>query len=355
MTLKINNTALASALSRAEKIVESRSTIPILSSVKLVASNDTLEIVTTNLDMEYRQTLECFCDKPFSVCVDAKRLAQMASVASKDITMGPGDGNLAVKSGRSKWIAPTLPADDFPIMPVSELPDAMDIEGVTLSSIIDRTVWAASTEQARYNLQGVFFNAGTFVATTSQVLAMIETEMEFPGPDVIIPTSLLKAIQSSASGSCSLSWDEKKVRFTCGNITIIGKTIDGNFPDYRRVIPGPCEAWAVDADELAGSVKRVRIASDAKERKLRIRKGDNAIHVKIEGTAGFEAQEEIQADCTEGFEFGVNADYLGAVLTALDTDSVTVEQADAQAPIVFRPAPQKPGMKFLGIVMPMRI
>lgn len=352
--LKIEHGVLAQALSRAEKIVEIRNTIPILGMVRLEANGDRLEIVTTNLDIEYRQTVPCDGDLP-ACCIDAKRLSQMASVANKGITMSLDGNTLTVKSGRSRWAAPSMTADDFPIMPAQTLPEAMAIAGEELADIIERTVWAASTEAARYYLQGVFFNAGTFVATNSQVLAMIETDMGFAGPDAIIPTALLRAIQASADGLCELSWDEKRLRFVCGDVTITGKTIDGSFPDYRRVIPAPCEAWAVDADELAGAVKRVRIASDAKERKLRIRKGDNAIHVRIEGTAGFEAEEEVPADCAEGYEFGVNADYLAQVLTALDTDSVTVEQADAGAPIAFRPASQKPGRKFLGIVMPLRM
>lgn len=352
--LKINNAALAKALSRAEKIVESRNTIPILGMVKLVAENDRLAITTTNLDIEYRQTLECFADTPFSCCVDAKRLSQMANVANKDITMDLDGSILTVKSGRSKWSAPALPADDFPTMPVSDLSDPIAFDGAELSKIIDRTIWAADVNPTRHHLCGVFVNDGSFVATTGQILALIETDMEFNGPNVIAATPFLKSIQSF-DGECELAWDDRKMQFSCGDVTITGKVIDGTFPDYRRVIPAPCEAWAVDSDELAGAVKRVRVASDAKERKLRIRKGDNALHVRIEGTAGFEAEEEIQADCSDGFEFGINADYLSQVLTALDADSVTVEQADQNAPIVFRPTSQKPGLSFTGIVMPMRI
>lgn len=352
--LKIPHTALASALSRAEKIVESRNTIPILSMVRLEAENDQLLIVTTNLDIEFRQTVPCSGSLD-ACCVDAKRLAQMASVASKEISMELEGHTLTVKSGRSRWAAPVLRADDFPVMPTSDLSKPIQIDGAELSSIIDRTVWAASTEVTRYYLGGVLLNDGNFVATTGQVLALIETDMEFHGPDAIVPTALLRAMQASSSGTVSLAWDDTKLRFECGDTVITGKLIEGRFPDYRRVIPGPCEAWAVDVNELSGAVKRVRIASDAKERKLHVRKGNNALHIKIEGTAGFEAEEEVQADCSEGYKFGVNADYLSQVLTALDAESVSVEQSEPMDPIVFRPTSQAPGCKFLGIVMPLRI
>lgn len=359
--LKISNTQLATALSRAEKIVESRNTIPILGMVRLTAERDFLEVVTTNLDLEYRQTLEALCDEPFSVCVDAKRLAQMANVASKDISMSLADGVLTVKSGRSRWQAPTLSADEFPIMPVGDLSEPLKIDGDELAKIIERTIWAASTEVTRAYLSGMYFdNVGglvSFVSTNAYVMPVIDTIHKWPegAPNFIAARPFLNAVRSSADGPCNLAWDDKKMRFTCGDTVITGKAIDGQFPSYRNAIPQPSEPVGIDAGELLAAVKRVRIASDAKERKLRIRRGENAIRVRIEGTAGFEAEEEILADCQEGFESGVNADYLSGMLDALDTDSITIEQSEPGAPFLMRPASQRTYQTFTGVVWSLRI
>lgn len=352
--LKVNNTALAAAMARASSIVETRNTLPILSSVRLTAEGDKLTVTTTNLDIEYRQTIECFADAPFDVCVEAKRLAQMASAANADITMTPDGTSLIVKSGRSKWSAPTLAADTFPPMKAEKLPKPIKIDGEELAKIVERTIWAAS-KSALPALSGLFFNAGTFVSTDGNVLAMIETSHKWDMPDVIAPAPFAKAIAASADGECELSWDDRKMRFTCGDVTITGKMIDGQFPDYRRIIPEPCEPWAADAGDIIGAVKRVRISSDAQTKKLRISRGDGAVVFRIEGTAGFEGEEEVVADCAEGFESAVNADYLAAMLNALNADSVTVEQREQFAPMVLRPSSQKPGMSFTGIVMAMRI
>lgn len=361
MTLTIPSTTIAQALKAAASIVETRNTIPILSMVRLVASKDTLEITTTNLDIEYRQTLACTVTEPFQCAVEAKRLASMAGAAVGDMTLTPGDGVLTIKAGRSRWSAPTLPVDDFPVMPVDKLGAGVKMDGEVLSRIIQRTVWSASDEATRYYLGGIYLNDRdgciSYVATNGHTLVQIETTQKWPkgAPDVIVPTGLLTAMSTSAQGQVKFEWDAGKLRMTVGDVTITGKMIDGSFPDYRRVIPAPSVPVAVDADELIGAVRRVRIASDAQTKKLRISRGDGLLGVRIEGTAGFEGSEEVVAECAASFESGVNADYLEGMLKALDAGSVTIEQEDPNKPFLMRPVAQKTGLNFTGVVMGMRI
>lgn len=352
--LKVNNTALAAAMARAASIVESRNTMPILAMVRLTAESDKLTVTTSNLDIEYRQTIECFASETIDVCVDAKRLAQMSSAANSDIAITLEGNSLIVKAGRSKWTAPTLGAETFPSI-AFDCGSSIEIDGEELSAIISRTIWASSKEETRYYLRGVFFNAGTFVATDGHCLSMVETDHKWSMPDVIAPASFLKAVQASVGGDCSLGWDDRKMRFACGDTVIIGKMIDGQYPDYRRIIPEPCEPWATNVSDLAGAIKRVRISSDAQTKELRIKRGDGMVTLRIEGTSGFEGEEDVIADCSEGMETAVNADYISAMLASIGSDGVTVEQRTEAHAFVFRPTSQDPGLKFTGIVMGMRI
>lgn len=353
--LTIFATTLAAALKGAAAIVETKNTLPILAMVRLSASGGKLEIITTNLDVEYRQTLEADIKSDFACCVDAKRLAAMASAANANISMTLDKDILTVKSGRSRWAAPALPVDDFPVMPDETLSKPMPF---TPAPIIRRLLWAASTEVSRYYLSGIFLNneggKAAFVTTDGHCLCVINGATKWPtkAPDVIIAPGFLKALPDEAG---TLEWDDRKARFKAGDITVVGKVIDGTYPDYRRVIPNSCEPYAVDADDFIGAVRRVRIASDAQQRKLRISRKDGLLAVRIEGTSGFEGEEEVTADCADGFECGVNADYLVSMLQALEAESVTVEHPDAGTPMLFRPVSQKPDVSFLGVVMPMRI
>ena len=347
---------LATALKAASAIVETRNTIPILSTVRLQASADSLIVTTTNLDIEYRQTLEA-SGPEWAACVDAKRLAAMAGAASGDLSLSLDGNILTVKAGRSRWAAPALPVDDFPEMPVEKMCAPLSVE--SLPDIIRRTVWAASDSSVYWYLNGIYLDdeGGKLrvVATDRYRFASIETGTKWPkgAPNVIVSTGLAAAIKDAGDGS--ISWDDKKLRFTSGAITITGKLVDGEFPDYRRVFPEPIEPYAVDADELLAAVRRVRIASDAQQRKLRIKRGDGVLQVRIEGTSGFEGEEEVLADCSDGFEAAINADFLIGMLTALEADSIAIEQAEPASVFHIRPVAQSADLRFSGLIFPLRV
>lgn len=354
MTLRIPSSDLAAALKGAAAIVETKNILPILAMVKMEASDNLLTLTTSNLDVEYRQSIPCAGDLP-AICVDAKRLAAMAAAASGDLTMAL-DGSILNIKGKSRWKVPAIPADDFPTMPVDALGKPMPFAP---AAIVRRLLWAADTSPTRAYLSGVYLNneggKAHFAATNGYVLPMIQTNAKWPSkaPDVILAAGFLKALPD-ADGT--LEWDESKARFTAGGVTVTGKVIEGNFPDWRRIAAlAPCEPYAVDADDLTGAVRRVRIASDAQQRKLRIVRRDGVLSIRIEGTSGFEGEEEVVADCTDGFECGVNADYLVGMLQALDTDAVTVEHSDPGAAMLLRPTAQSPDVTFQGLVWPLRI
>lgn len=354
MTLKVNANILANAMKAAKKIVENRNTIPILSCVKLVAEKDTLTITTTNLDIEYVAVVEAFVKEPFAACMDAKRLSSMAAAAKGDMSMSLEKGILTIKAGRSRWAAPALPADGFPSMAADNMGDGLQ---VNLESIVRRVGHAASTEGTRYYLNGIFLNnedgKARYVATDGARLASYQSADAWPegAPDVIMPTGLCAVLADSGDGA--LSWDERKVRFVRegGNVTITGKTIDGSYPDYRRVIPSVHSVFQFDSEDALGAIKRVRIASDAKQRKLRIKPTGEGLELRIDGTSGFEGCEEIEAQCDGEHESAVNVDYLANMLDACGEGAVRVSQESANSPFRFDPIDDT---SFVGVVMPMR-
>lgn len=351
MTITIQATTLAAALKGAAAIVETKNTLPILAMVMF----DGKTITTSNLDIEYRQTLEA--DGELSCAVDANRLSQWANVAKGTVTMTVDGNILNVKAGRSRLALPALPIDDFPIMPVADLCKPM---AISFSEIVKRTLWAASTSDSQAYLSGVFMNAektnARFVSTDGYRVASVTTSAKWPkgAADVILPPRLAKAIAEAGSGS--LQWDATKARFTAGDVTITGKMIEGTFPDYRRLFSKVVgDVYAVDASELLDAVRRVRIASDAQQRKLRLTKKDGALAIRIEGTSGFEGEDEITADCADGFETGVNADFLVGMLSALDADSISVQHDGPDSAMYFRPIAQGTDIAFEGLLATLRI
>lgn len=384
MTITISASTLAGALKSAAAIVDIKNTLPILSMVRLTATPAlsqpkkkkvpaTLQITTSNLDIEYRQMLPADIDEAMDFCVDAKRLLAMASAAKGNLEIyAENYGVITIKAGRSRWEAPVLPATDFPVMSVDKLSPPMEVDPRSLATIVRRTIWAV--DESRYYLAGMFMNdeggKARYVTTDGKVATSIETEAAWPAdaPNVIIPTKLANVIAEAcadadaATPDVKLEWDAAKLRFSyagydeCGPITITGKMVDGNFPDYRRIFPkDPVEPYAVGTEELRDAIRRVRIASDAKERKLRVARKDGGLAIRIEGTSGFEGAEEIPADCQDGFEAGFNADLFDKMLGAIDHETMAVEHAGPMDVALVRPMSQPAGMKFLGLVMTMRI
>ena len=368
MTISIEASALAGALKGAAGIVEARNTIPILAMVRIVAKKGkSITITTSNTDIEYHQSVAADAKDAFSACVDAKRLLQMAQAAKPGalMTLDMDNDAVVVKSGRSRWRMPCLPTDDFPAMPTGKLSNTMTVDADTLSSAITRTLWAASTEETRFYLNGFFMHGDgmegvtgkmRMAATDGTSLALMELAQDWPNdaPSVIVPTKLAVAFKDACGEveSVAIKWDATKMTAKFGNIVITGKMIDGGFPDYQRIFPQPCEPVAFDSDEMRGAIKRVRLASDAQTRKVRIKRGEGIMHVSIEGTSGFEGVDDVTCDCADGFETSVNADYLVALLGAAGDGSVTLEQDGPEGVMHFNLATQD---GFSALLMPMRI
>lgn len=344
-------TALAAALKSAAQIVETKNTLPLLGMVKF----DGTRITTSNLDIQYTANLDATGE--LAACVDAKRLAAWASAASGSVTLTLSGHILTAKAGRSRMALPALPIDDFPMMPVDGLGMAM---AIAFAEVTKRTLWAASTAPSQAYLSGIFMNAektkARFVATDGYRVASVTTDAKWPkgAPDVIVPPELAKVLADAGAGS--LEWSDRLCRFTAGAVTITGKMLEGVYPDYRRLFAKVSgEPYAIDAGELLDAVRRVRIASDAQQRKLRIIRKDGALGIRIEGTAGAEGDDEIDADCQDGFEAGVNADFLVGMLSALDTDAVAIEHAGPDEVMYFRPIAQPVGVTFEGLLATLKI
>lgn len=357
---------LAASLSGAAAIVDSRAAIPILTMVRLVSDGKALQITTSDLNIQYQQSIRADGDE-FSCAVDAKRLLQMASAADagKEFIMSQDGDRMTIKAGKSRWTLPSLPSEDFPTMSVDGLSASMEVSAQSFASIAKKVLWAASDEMSRPYLNGVFLNLhdgkSCFSATNGQVLATADTTYKWPkdAENVIIARQTVKAIAAACgdSGSINLSWNNSRIMadFGDGGPVILSVLVEGNYPDYRRIMPEPCEPIALETDDMISAVRRVKIASDAKDKKLRISRLDGALSISIEGTAGMEGVEEVAADCNAGFTSGANAEYITNMLSAIGAESVTVEQKDERSVMQFRPVSQDVEMDFTGLVMPMAI
>lgn len=371
MGFKIEAGVLARVMGVAGQAVDRRNTLPILDNVCLILANREIEIVTTNLDIEYRETVpvEAAKNAKMALTVQSGRLAAIAAALPAQATIAfeagedaSTDRRVVVKSGRSRWQLPTLPVDDFPRLQVpADLAAQVEIDSETLAAILKRVLPWVSDEEVRYYLHGPLWHseadAVALAATNGQgMVRVVAHDVPWPdgAPDVIVPPNLARIAEMLGKDKepITIAWSERMIRFERGAVTVTGKAIDGTFPDYRRIIPGEAaEPVRVDPAGIETAIKHVRIAADKRGESVKLARGKDAVTLAMAGDDSCAASEEVAAETEAGGETHFNSSYLLEMMRCVGGDSVEMHQADAGAPALFRRT-VKDGC--LAVLMPMR-
>lgn len=348
----------ARLLATVTKVVESRNTIPILATVRLIAGDGKLTATATDLDIEISVAIDA--DGDFAACIDAKLLTGIVGKAAGDVvelTATPEGATL--KAGRSRYQLQTLPIDDFPVISAGTLSTEFEAD---LSSLFAPCQFAISTGETRYYLNGIYL-AGTgtnltAVATDGHRLARHHGAPvgEFNG--VIVPR---KTVGLVPKGAIRVRLSGTKIQFEAtdasGNVTLItSKLIDGTFPDYQRVIPtGNDKVVTFSVPDMVKAAGRVAVVSNEREpgAKLEISADEIALSVRGEGEAfdvvacsGLAVGED--GPLTVGF----NASYLGELLGIFPPGDVKMALADGGSPVLFT---SDAAEGLLAVLMPRRV
>jgi DNA polymerase-3 subunit beta len=375
MELKIGSQELARALGRSQGIVERKSTMPILSHVLLEARNgNELHISATDLDLSVTSQHACEAGKDGAVAVSAKHLYEIVrALPEQSVTLKrAGNNYLEVKSGPSEFRIVGLPAEDFPALPHFEKLAFVDVDPRSLLDQIDRTFFAASNDETRYNLNGVFFEPQgpvlRLVATDGHRLAVSERPLagDFGlKKGVILPKkglNELRKLLSEAADSgeekpvAQLGFAENSAVFRRPGVTLVMRLIEGLFPDYKQVIPKQGEKiLKVGRLRFLETLRRVsQIASD-KSHAVKLELSAGLLRVLTQNPDLGDAKEEVPVDYAgEPLKIGFNSRYITDVAAVLKSDDVQLELADDLSPGVLRGAgPEDAG--YTAVVMPMRI
>jgi DNA polymerase III subunit beta len=376
MELKIGVQELSRALARSQGIVEKKSTMPILSHVLLEAARgDQLQVSATDLDISVTSDHACEVLKEGRVAVPAKQLFDIVrSLPEKDAVLKRASNNyLEVRSGAAEFRLVGLPAEDFPALPRFDKVPLVDVETRPLLEMIELTAFAVSSDETRYNLNGVFFEpsggALRTVATDGHRLSLAERQL--PGDfrvkkGVILPRKGLgemkKLLLEGDEGETKLGFVENSAVLQRPHVKLVMRLIEGVFPDYRQVIPKTGEkSFSVGRDRFLDALRRVSLLSSDKAHAVKLELQPRLLRVLSQNPDLGEAKEEVPVEYEgEALKIGFNARYIMDVLSALATlepaavQDVRMELADDLSPGVLRPAGES-ATQFTAVVMPMRI
>ncbi len=363
MKFRIAKEAFLDGLQQVQHVVSSRTTLPILSNVLIEASDEGLRLTTTDLDVGVSGVTTAEVSKPGATTLPVKRLVNIIrELPSAEIEVSVDGKNVAsIKSGPSFFKIIGLPDGEFP--PLADFEDAKEykIPQTIFRNGLKKTSYAISTDETRYVLNGIFasFKEGklTLVATDGRRLAMVDHELEFPSShevDFIVPTKAVQELQRhlSTEGEMTLKLSDNQVCFEIGSSIIVSKLIEGNYPNYRQVIPGDSkERLTLSREQLLETTRRVSLLSSEKSNSVKLTFGQNTVDVMANSPDIGEANETLEVKY-EGKEFSIafNPEFLMAPLKSLEEDEIHLDLIDEMSPGVLRTDDA-----FLYVLMPMRV
>lgn len=377
MELQIGIDEFSRALYRAQGIVEKKSTMPILASVLLEATNTDgqgrLRVSAFDLEIGVTGTHPAEVMKAGSVALKHKELYDIIRALPEKTAVLRREANNRVRitSGTAEFNIVGQPAEDYPPFPRAEKVSLVPIDPTQLLDMIEKTQFAISADETRHNLNGVYFETAQgnirMVATDGHRLALIER----PAPGnfnlkkgVIVPRKglleLKRLLEEDHEGPCELGFTETSGVFQRGDVQMVMRLIDGIFPDYMQVIPKEADrTLTVDRPRLLDTLRRMSIlSSDRTTNAVKFELGKDTLKVTSQNPDLGDAKEEIAV--TYGgtaLQIGFNARYLMDVLTVVDSPQMDVELCDELSPGVLKPTGQAAGVasRYTAVIMPMRI
>ena len=363
MKLAVTKEALLEGLQRTQNVVSNRPTLPILTNALLEADEEGLWITTTDLEVGIRCRVEARVEKTGSTTLPARKLVSIIrELPSSEIILEVDSKNAAsIRCGASFFKIFGLPKEEFPAFPAFEEPKSLKIRQSELKDGLRKTSYAISSDEARYVLNGILFslkdNKLMLVATDGRRLALFDSDLEFPESherDFILPTKAVTELQRllGEDGEVEISSSENLVSFELNGARLVSKLVEGNYPNYRQVIPGEAkERIALEREAFHNCVRRVSILSSDKTSSVRLNFTKNNLDITANTPEVGEAKESMSINYKgRDISIAFNPEFLMDPLRNLPNDEVFLELIDEMSPGVIKI--QTP---FLYVIMPMRV
>lgn len=368
MNLTIAKEQIINGLQAVQNVVSTRTTLPILSNVLLRAEGNRLELTATDLDVTIACAVEATVKKPGSSTVPVKKLFGIVrELSNPEMEIEVDDKHTcSVRSGASFYKINGLGADEFPPLPKFKEDKKVVLPQEKIRSMMKKTSFAISTDESRYVLNGIFFSLKehklTMVATDGRRLALVDEEVDVSEKsqgEFIVPAKAVNELNRllTEKGDVEIKFTENQAAYTLKDekgfsILIITKLIEGNYPNYRQVIPSEAkERVALAREEFLHALRRAEIMTSEKSNSVKLTFSKNNLAITANSPEVGEARESLAINY-KGKEMAIafNPKYMIDPLNALSNDEVFLELIDELSPGVL-----KINGPFLYVVMPMRL
>ena len=364
MELAFEKNELLYALQMVQGVAGGRNTLPILSNVLIRAQDGNIECAATNLEVSIRVKVGGTIKEEGGMTVSAKKFVEIVrELPDKTIELvTTANDRVELTCGDGVYKIIGLSDEDFPQM-LSGDGNGVTIDGTTLNSVIHKTVFAAATDEVQYLLNGIFFNLledkTEVVATNRNYLALthcvpLKTPEDVSG--FIIPLKAVKEIQRTFADSAEvkISFLKNQLLLTDGNATLTTRLVEGNYPEYRAIIPESSDGrTVVSKDAILHATRRVALLSNPKNFLICLEIDMEQIQVSAKSPELGEAHETLAVESGTGsVRIGLDARMLTDVLAHIETESLALEFSSESSPFVVKPMGDN---GHIYIISPMRL
>jgi DNA polymerase-3 subunit beta len=366
MELKIGRNQLLSALQRCQGIIPARGTMPILSYVLLQAEKGGIYLSATDLDVTIRGFTSAEVIEKGAITLLARKVFEIVrELPDAEIHITETENKyIKLVCGSASFALVGLPAEDFPSLPQYEEKDFFPLDKQLLAEMIRKTLFAIPAVETRYSMTGALLELEeqniSMVGTDGHRLAYFVHTQEHPlaqKQSLILPKKVLselKKLIDETQDSIAASFQDKHAIFTSEGAVLMGRLIEGSFPNYQQVIPqGIAYHALLDKESLVHALRRVSILSDDKSHSVRFQLENDSLGLSSQNSEFGDAQEVIPAKYNgHPTTIGFNAAYVLDALSVMNEEQVRLEFNEALGPCVFKPAGRE---DYLCVIMPMKV
>jgi len=309
MEISVSKFELLKELTATQGVVERKTTIPILSNFLFEAANDRLTITATDLDLSLRTSCAAKVKREGACTIPARKLYEYVKLLPDgDISIKLLENHwVNIRCGRSNTKMVGMARSNFPGLPVFPAASSVKIPAQTLRSMIGRTIFAISSEESRYTLNGGLMvlrpESITMVATDGHRLAHIEKtgeQFDVSGENkTLIPkkamSELFSLLQNSDVDHVEFAKDDSTLFFRIGERLLTSRQLTGQFPNYEAVLPRETsKSVVVRGADLNTAIQRVAQFADERSRAIRLKLDKNELKISSSSTEAGESEDSIE-------------------------------------------------------------
>lgn len=367
MKISIAHDELVAHLQTVARVASSRSAIQALSGVQISATGAGVELRATDMEIGLRSPVTAEVTRPGEVVLPARLLLDVVRRLPGDavtLELRPEQQDVEVVAGTAQFHLRTLRSEDFPQLPerAASAERRVTVPAAAFAATVSRVSRSASRDETRPILTGVLVSADgaslRMVATDSYRLSVKETTLETPVSEPFeanVPARALEELVRLAEGRevITIGVRANQVVFEAGDVTLSSRLIDGQFPNYRQLLPEQFEhELTLDAAEVLDVVERISLMAQ-KNAPLRLAFADGELRVSAQTPDVGEASDTLPVPFAgEPFEIGFNPEFLIAGLQSAGAEKVVLKLISPLRPGLLEAAD---GSGFLYLIMPIRL